>query len=429
MDVASRCRASCGRSQTEADEPWAVLGELLGTLRRRLRMDLAWLGRVEGDQLVLQMVRGDAARFGVDVDTRVRREGSLWAKVLCDELPSLLPDLPADPRTTGVRAVEELGLGSYAATPVLDTDGQVYGMLGCFGTDPCPGLQDSDGGFLRLLASFLSEFVIDLRRQWDARTSLWGQIRDLLDRGGPRMLFQPVVELASGRTAAVEALARFPGLSRGPDDLFIAAASVGLGLDLELRAVRNALRVLPTLPSDVILAVNASPRTVTGGLIDVLVETGTPQRIAVEITEHDYIGDSHDLLLAAETLRGHGTHIAVDDVGSCYSGLEQLLRFRPEVIKMDCFITRGIDSDPARRAVAAGLTRVAAEIGGRVVAEGIESAAELDAVVDAGIAYGQGNLLGPPTADVQDTCLGERFPVRATAGRTRHAHARLDRRL
>ncbi|WP_368411115.1 EAL domain-containing protein [Pseudofrankia inefficax] len=160
---------------------------------------------------------------------------------------------------------------------------------------------------------------------------------------------------------------------------------------------------------------NASPSTVTGDLTDLIVGTGAAQRVAVEITEHEYIHDEADLMLAVEVLRGHGTHIAVDDVGSCYSGLEQLLHLRPEVIKMDRFITQDIHLDPARRAVAAGLTKVAAEIGGRVVAEGIETSEEFDAVVEAGIHYGQGHLLGQPVAEIRDACSSR--PVPAGHGR------------
>lgn len=388
-----------------------MLVELLGALRRRLNMDLAWLGRLDGDLLVLQVVSGDTSSFGLGPGSSVRREDSLYAKVLAGELPSLLPDVRADPRTRDVPVVAELGVRSYAATPVTDADGQVYGMLGCVGREPCVSLSQSDGGFLRLLATFLTEFVIDLRRLWETRSTVWRQVSELLDQGGPRMFFQPVIELGTGRTVAVEALARFPDAARGPDDLFASAAGVGLGLELEMAAVRNALRVLPELPPDVLLAVNASPATVTGGLIDLVVGTGAPERVAVEITEHAYIGHGPDLLLAGEVLRGHGTHIAVDDVGTGYAGLEQLLHLRPDVIKMDYFITHGIDLDPARRAVAAGLVKVAEQIGGHVVAEGIESTAELAAVVTAGITYGQGYLLGRPTADMTEACRDDRLPA------------------
>jgi EAL domain-containing protein (putative c-di-GMP-specific phosphodiesterase class I) len=180
---------------------------------------------------------------------------------------------------------------------------------------------------------------------------------------------------------------------------------------VETAAIRNALRALPDMPSGVILAVNASPSTVTGDLIDLIAGMGAPHRVAVEITEHEYIRDEDDLLLAVEVLRGHGTHIAVDDVGGCSSGLEQLLHLRPAVITTDCVITHGIHLDPARRAVAAGLTKVPAEIDGRVVAEGIETIEEFDAVVAARIHYGQGYLLGRPAAEIGDACLSRPVPT------------------
>ncbi|EFC82286.1 EAL domain-containing protein [Parafrankia sp. EUN1f] len=347
----------------------------------------------------------------------MRRAGSLYDRILSGELPSLLPDVRGDPRTSDLPVVRELGIGSYAATPIVDTEGQVYGLLGGLSRQPCPTLHQSDGGFLRLLASFLTEFVIDLRQQWESRSAVWRQIRRLLDQGAPDVVFQPVVELATGRVVGVEGLARFLTGRHGPEDLFAAAGMVGLRPELEMAAVRNTLRVLPSVPGGVILTVNASPDTVTSGLIDVIVGTGAPERVAVEITEHDHIGDSQELLMATEALRGHGTHIAVDDVGSCYSGLEQLLHLRPEVIKMDRFITHRIHLDPARRAVAAGLTKVAAEIGGSVVAEGIESIPEFEAVADAGIPYGQGFLLGRPTAEIGEACsAGDRLPADVVAG-------------
>ncbi|MBL7487308.1 EAL domain-containing protein [Frankia sp. AgB1.9] len=383
-------------------------------------MDVAWLGRLDGDLLVLQMVSGDLANYGVMPGWSVHRDQSLFAKVLSGELPSLMADVQADPRSCGLPVVTEFGIRSYAATPVTDVLGRVYGMVGCMGREPCPSLPERDGGLLRMVASFLTEFVIDLRRLWDERSEVWRQVREVLDQGGPRMVFQPVADLTTGQTVAVESLARFPAGVRGPDELFADATGTGLGRELELAAVRNALHELPQIPADVLLAVNASPATVTSQLVDLVVQTGTPHRVTVEITERNKIGNDRDVLLSLEELRGHGTHIAVDDVGSGYSGIEELLQLRPDVIKVDAFIVHGIDCDPARRTVASGLARLAGDIGGHVVAEGIESRAELDAVVDAGIGYGQGYLLGRPSADIHEACLGKQRPTATRTGeRTR----------
>ncbi|SNQ50890.1 Diguanylate phosphodiesterase with GAF sensor(S) [Frankia canadensis] len=408
-----------------------MLVDLLEVLRRSLRMDLAWLGRLYDDELVLQVASGDLGRFGLSLGRRLSRDGSLYAKVLDGDLPSFLPDVRGDPRTRDLSVVRERGIGSYAATPINDSEGREYGVLGCVARKPCPALRDGDRGILRLLATFLTEFVIDLRQLWNERSAVWSHLRECLDQGAPEVVFQPVVELSSGRVVCVEGLARFTADGQEPQNMFAAAAGVGLRRELELAAVRNSLRALSDVPRGVLLSVNASPDTVVRGLLDLVLATGTPERVAVEITEHEHIGDDHDLLLATEMLRGHGTHIAVDDVGSCYSGLEQLLHLRPDVIKMDGYITRGIEADPARRAVAAGLARVAEEIGGWVVAEGIETRAEFDAVIEAGIPYGQGFLLGRPATSVRAACAGLRLPdgVAPRAQPAGHVHDGLCPRL
>lgn len=101
----------------------------------------------------------------------------------------------------------------------------------------------------------------------------------------------------------------------------------------------------------------------------------------------------------ARILAGELPSVIVDsrrDVGAGYSGLAQLIELRPDVIKVDRRLTHGIDTDPARRAVAAGLVRVTEEIGGVVLAEGIETAAERRTVAATHIDHGQGDGLAPP---------------------------------
>ncbi|WP_242425100.1 EAL domain-containing protein, partial [Frankia sp. EI5c] len=267
-----------------------------------------------------------------------------------------------------------------------------------------PSLGDRDARLLRLLAEFLTDYVSDLRKMWEIRSRIWSGVQDMIDEGGPQIAYQPVVDLRTGRVVAVEALSRLPGSPRRPASLFTEAADVGLGPELEIAAIQRALAVLPDLPVGVRLAVNASPSTVTSGLVGVLLRTGVAERIAVEITENEYIGDDGDLTAAISTLRGNDVRIVVDDMGTCYAGLQLVLHLRPDVIKLDRFIVRGLP-DPAHQAVVAGVTTIARAIGSHVVAEGIETATELAAAREATIDYGQGFLLGHPTADIHAACL------------------------
>jgi EAL domain-containing protein (putative c-di-GMP-specific phosphodiesterase class I) len=107
--------------------------------------------------------------------------------------------------------------------------------------------------------------------------------------------------------------------------------------------------------------------------------------------------------------RAQGVRIAADDTGAGYSGLQHLLRLRPNVVKLDIALTRHIDEDPARRALASALVTFADEIGAALVAEGVETVGELRALRALGIAAAQGYLLGRPgpmselRADYSDT--------------------------
>lgn len=129
-----------------------------------------------------------------------------------------------------------------------------------------------------------------------------------------------------------------------------------------------------------------------------------PERIVLEITEHAHIEDYDQLLRALEPLRARGVRLAVHDAGAGYAGLQHILQIHPDLIKLDIGLTRSIDLDPARRALASALTVFAREVGCRIIAEGVETASELAALRAIGIEKAQGYFLGrsTPLADAVD---------------------------
>ncbi len=376
---------------------------LLGVLRQQLSMDLGWLSRFDGDRVIFQATHGDAESFGLGTHTTIRidehRADRLDLKVLTGELPPIIPDTRADVRTARMLAVTRAGIGAFAAMPIHDDDG-LYGMVGCLGHAARPELGDRHRETLSLVARLLSVSVRDLDGMWQRGSQVWHAIRRILDAGGPRVVYQPIVDLHSGDTVGAETLARFPAPA-DPEWWFTHAYTVGLGVELELSVVRKALKVLPTLPAGARLGVNASPSALTGGLLDVLTNAGVDlTRLVVELTEQERSLDDPAVLSAADDLRSRGILIAADDVGSGYAGLKRLTHLRPEVIKLDQGLVQGIDVDPVRRAVATAVVDIAEAIGSLVVAEGIETAAGLAAVRDTGIRYGQGFLLARPQVTV-----------------------------
>ena len=211
------------------------------------------------------------------------------------------------------------------------------------------------------------------------------------------MVFQPITDLASNAVVGVEALARFScEPHRPPNEWFAEAVEVGLGTELELAAVRAALVAVDRVTVDTFVSVNVSPSTAVAPELADLLARGPAGRIVLELTEHHQIDCYEPVLEALDQLRRLGVRIAVDDAGAGYAGLQHILRLRPEIIKLDMGLTRDIDSDPARRALAAALVRFAADIDSMIVAEGVETTEELDTIRWLGVPCAQGYLLGRP---------------------------------
>jgi EAL domain-containing protein (putative c-di-GMP-specific phosphodiesterase class I) len=220
--------------------------------------------------------------------------------------------------------------------------------------------------------------------------------RALLD-GGMHIEFQPIVDLESSHVVGVEALARFAGPPhRPPDQWFAEAATIGRGVELELLAIERALVHLGSLRDTLFVSLNVSPMTARSVALDDCLARVPLDRVVLELTEHTKIRDYHVLRVSLDRFRERGCRIAVDDAGAGYAGLQHILSLQPDVIKLDHGLTRNVDSDPARRALSACLVRFAEEIGAYVVAEGIETEAELDTLHRLGIRWGQGFYLARP---------------------------------
>ncbi|MDX1874581.1 EAL domain-containing protein [Mycolicibacterium sp. 120266] len=209
-----------------------------------------------------------------------------------------------------------------------------------------------------------------------------------------RVAFQPIVHLTSRKTIAYEGLARFPTLSElTPAQWFGTARRLGRGLDLEEAALHAVLAGAGNIQADCPIAVNLSPTAVLEERIqDFLI--AQDRKLIIEITEHEPFPD--DLAVGLKRLRERGMSLAVDDAGAGYASFTQLLRLRPDIIKIDGELTADIDNDPAKRAIATALTSLGAEMGAQIVAEAVETTGQLQTLIHLGVEYGQGFGLGRP---------------------------------
>src|SRR2546427_4950945 len=195
------------------------------------------------------------------------------------------------------------------------------------------------------------------------------RVRRVLGGRGLSISYQPIVDVRFGGALGFEALARFPCPPAGPDVWFADAAGVGLDAELEALAIETALDALPWMPGGAYLSVNASPSMVVSGRLKALLSGVALDRVVLEITEHAPIPGYQVLAAALRPLRAAGLRIAVDDAGAGYASFSHILNLRPDVIKLDITITRDIDKDEGRRALASALRTFAGDTGSTVVAE------------------------------------------------------------
>lgn len=250
-----------------------------------------------------------------------------------------------------------------------------------------------------VIAGIVAELTKQLRRDDEEREQLdarRGEIERFVAGEGVSMAFQPIFDLATETTVGIEALARFSSPPpRPPNEWFAEAVTLALGVRLELTTVTQALRALATIPEGTYLAINCSHRAAVSTELAAVLEPHAG-RLVLEITEHEAVEDYDDLVDALAPLRARGARVAIDDAGAGFASLRHTLRIAPDIVKLDMSLTRDIDRDRAKRALAAAMVSFAQEMGFSLIAEGIQTAEELSTLRTLGIGYGQGFFLAQP---------------------------------
>jgi EAL domain-containing protein (putative c-di-GMP-specific phosphodiesterase class I) len=139
-----------------------------------------------------------------------------------------------------------------------------------------------------------------------------------------------------------------------------------------------------------------SPATALSGRLSEILVGAPLHRVILELTEHSPVSDYRALNDALRPWREKGTRVAVDDAGGGYASFSHILSLLPDFIKFDVTLTRDIHLDRPRQALARALVGFATEMDVGVIAEGVETEAELHAIVELGAPYAQGFHLGRP---------------------------------
>jgi EAL domain-containing protein (putative c-di-GMP-specific phosphodiesterase class I)/DNA-binding response OmpR family regulator len=225
------------------------------------------------------------------------------------------------------------------------------------------------------------------------------ELRSVLHDHAFRPHFQPIVDLRRGEVVGAEALTRFAD-GAPPDVRFREAAVAGLGIDLELATLEAAVTEAKALtPPDAWISLNVSPALMLSTSIRSLktVLDLRDRDVVLELSEQEAVTD-YDAMRGALRAAGDDVRLSIDDAGSGFASLRHILRLQPDFIKLDRSWIHGVDADPARQAMIAGLRHFADQTGAVLVAEGIERDEERRTLLDLRVDLGQGFLLGRPAA-------------------------------
>ena len=239
-----------------------------------------------------------------------------------------------------------------------------------------------------------------------------------------RMDFQPIVDTARGTVVGYESLARFSGPPHAtPDRWFAVARAAGVGAELEARALRAALQARAALPPNCFLSVNVGPEALLAAPVAaVFADAGDLRGVVVEITEQTAVADYDALVTAIAPLRAAGALLAVDDAGAGFASLKHITVLRPDFVKVDRDLVAGIDTDETKAAVVEALGMFTSRLDAWLVAEGVETTAELDRLLSLRVPLAQGYGLGPPQPVMgaarprRSRCAGGGCPSPPTAG-------------
>jgi EAL domain-containing protein (putative c-di-GMP-specific phosphodiesterase class I) len=273
-------------------------------------------------------------------------------------------------------------------------DGRTIALVGCL-TSRADG-QDHLARRIGSLVEVATHVVPILAPQLAIREDLDGAraaIAAIIERQRFHPVFQAIVRISDGSVVGYEALTRFDD-GVPPDVRFAEAAALGCGPDLEEACLRAAIADAAALPAGAWLTLNASGAMVLSGATGVLIE-GIRRRVVIELTEHVAVDDYPGLRTAVDAL-GRDVWLAVDDAGAGFSGLRHVVELRPQVVKLDRAIVQGIDVDPARQSLVAGMVHYATHTASHLVAEGVETAAEADTLRALGVELAQGFLFARP---------------------------------
>ena len=337
------------------------------------------------------------------------RPADTVARLGGDEFVILLADLSDQSvaegvaRRIAVALAEPISLGAHAATVSVSVG---IALTPTGQATPTDMLQNANAALRQAKTSGKDRYVVYepwMRDRLRDRMALEAELRGAVGREELRLVYQPIVEVATGRIEGVEALVRWQHPERGlllPGDFIVLAEETGLigpiGEWVLAAACRQGREWQDRFPAPPIVGVNLSARQFQQiDLVEVverrIQEAGLhPALLCLELTESSVMTDPAESAATMRRLKGLGVQLALDDFGTGYSSLGSLRRFPFDVLKIDRGFVAGLERDGADEAIVRAVVAMAHALGLRVVAEGVETRGQLGRLQDLRCELAQG---------------------------------------
>ena len=238
------------------------------------------------------------------------------------------------------------------------------------------------------------------------------ELQEIISSNKLRSVFQPIISLQNGDVIGYEALTRGPKDSKylNPEILFDEAKTQNLLWDLEITCRKNSIKTFSKHNSDKLLFINIDPAVlkdnhfIKGFTKEILAKYNiSPMSLIFEITEKTSIDDYENFSEVIDYYKRQGYKIAIDDVGTGYSGLTTIAKTRPNYIKMDMSLITNVTRDNFKKSIIKAFVEFANSTNTKVIAEGIEDVNDLYTLIEIGVHYGQGFLINRPSDKLLET--------------------------
>ncbi len=392
----SRPTAGSAAAQPHASAAREEIGDMIEALRARLDMDVAFVSRQIGTThriFTHVAARGASPLSSGDHNTN---DNSLCWLVIQGKLPERVTDTSQYEAAACLPITDAANVRAHFSVPMRRRDGRIHGSLCCFSYRPRPDIEERDMQMIRSVAAIVSDQIegrIELEERGEDAAQ---EIARLIWDDGLTIIHQPIYDLTDWHLIGHECLMRNKANpSQSPRDLFEQARASGKTLELELHVARKALATLDPAFPERFVAIKVSPATLASEALAQLIPEGLAARLVIELNEPDR-AEQHAAVKAAIQRLKERAWVAVNSAEAGFSGLQSLVDLEPDILKIGREFLAGVAKDPSRRALVKAVVQFAAETGVTLIAQGVETREDLQALRELGVRFAEGYILGKP---------------------------------